>query len=52
MDEIMARNREETMPDQWESQVLARILLKHKVIMVTNASKEMVENMHMKWWKW
>ena len=49
MDEIMARNRDETIPDQWESQVLARILLKYKVIMVTNASKEMVENMHMKW---
>ena len=49
MDEIMARNREETIPDQWESQVLARILLKYKVIMVTNASKENVENMHMKW---
>jgi nickel-dependent lactate racemase len=49
MDEIMARNREETLPDQWESQVLARILLKYKVIMVTNASKENVENMHMKW---
>jgi len=49
MHEIMARNRDETIPDQWESQVLARILLKYKVIMVTNASKEVVENMHMKW---
>ena len=49
MDEIMARNRDETIPDQWESQVLARILLKYKVIMVTNASKENVGNMHMKW---
>lgn len=49
MDEIMARNRDKTIPDQWESQVLARILLKYKVIMVTNASKEIVENMHMKW---
>jgi len=49
MDEIIARNRDETIPDQWESQVLARILLKYKVIMVTNTSKEIVENMHMKW---
>jgi len=48
-DEIMARNRDETIPDQWESQVLARVLLKYKVIMVTNTSKEIVENMHMKW---
>lgn len=49
IDEIMARNRNKTIPDQWESQILARILLKCKVIMVTNASKKMVENMHMKW---
>ena len=49
MDEIIARNRDETISDQWESQVLARILLKYKIIMVTNASKEMVENMYMKW---
>jgi len=49
MDEIINRDRNETIADQWESQILGRILLKHKVIMVTNASKEMVENMHMKW---
>lgn len=49
MNEIIARNRYETIPDQWESQILARILLKHEVIMVTNYSKENVENMHMKW---
>ena len=49
MDEIMARNREETLPDQWESQILTRILLKHKVIMVTDAPKKMVEDLHMKW---
>jgi len=49
MDEIIRRDRNETIADQWESQVLARILLKYKVIMVTNASKEIVENMHMKW---
>ncbi|MFW6266124.1 MAG: nickel-dependent lactate racemase [Halanaerobiales bacterium] len=49
MDRIMARDRKETIPDQWESQILARILLKHEVIMVTDAPKEMVEDMHMKW---
>jgi len=48
-DEIMARNRDETIPDQWESQILARILLKHKVIMVTDIQREIVENMHIKW---
>jgi len=48
-DDIMLRNRNETLPDQWESQILARILLRYKVIMVTDAPKEIVENMHMKW---
>jgi nickel-dependent lactate racemase len=49
IEEILTRNRNETMPDQWESQILARILLKCKVIMVTDVSKEMVEKMHMQW---
>ncbi|GAB6138505.1 nickel-dependent lactate racemase [Halanaerobaculum tunisiense] len=49
MDQIEARDRNETIPDQWESQVLARILLKFDVIMVTDVDKEMIENMHMHW---
>lgn len=49
MDSITARKRDETILDQWESQVLARILLKYPVIMVTAAPKDMVENMHMLW---
>jgi nickel-dependent lactate racemase len=47
MEEILKKNRDETIPDQWESQVLSRILMKHEVIMVTDAPKEMVEDMHM-----
>jgi nickel-dependent lactate racemase len=39
--------RDKTVPDQWESQILCRILLKHKVIMVTKAPKEMVCDMQM-----
>nr|WP_282706834.1 nickel-dependent lactate racemase [Natroniella acetigena] len=49
MDDIEARDRKETVPDQWESQVLARILLQFEVIMVTDAPKEMVEDMYMHW---
>ncbi len=49
MDSILVRDRNETIPDQWESQILARILLKYDVVMVTDAPREMVENMHMKW---
>ena len=39
--------RDKTAPDQWEAQILCRILLKYKVIMVTQAPKEMVLNMQM-----
>lgn len=49
MDEILIRTAEQTIPDQWESQILARILLKHNVIMVTDAPQEIVEKMYMKW---
>ncbi len=49
MDGIAGRSMEETVPDQWESQVLARILLRHEVVMVTDAPREMVEAMHMRY---
>jgi nickel-dependent lactate racemase len=47
--DLVARTpRNKTIPDQWESQVLARILSKHRVIMVSDLIKpEIVENMHM-----
>jgi nickel-dependent lactate racemase len=32
---IGARKRDETLPDQWESQVLARVLSRHAVVLVT-----------------
>lgn len=47
MDEILARDRNDTVFDQWESQILMRMLLKHSIIMVTKAPKQMVEDMHM-----
>jgi nickel-dependent lactate racemase len=45
--EIITRNRDETVVDQWESQILVRVLLKHQVIMVTEASKEMINTFRM-----
>lgn len=39
--------RNETIPDQWEAQILCRILLKYKAILVTEAPKQMVEDMQM-----
>ncbi|MBN2287601.1 MAG: nickel-dependent lactate racemase [Tissierellales bacterium] len=47
MEDILKKGRDQTIMDQWESQVLARILIKHQVIMVTGADKNIVENMHM-----
>lgn len=47
MDEILARDRNDTVFDQWESQILMRMLLKYSIIMVTKAPKQMVEDMHM-----
>ena len=48
--QFMATPQEETIADQWESQILARILKKHTVIMVTRpALKTMVEEMKMRY---
>ena len=39
----------DTVPDQWEFQILARILEKYTVIMVTDeCDPQMIKNMHMK----
>ncbi len=39
-DAIMATPQDKTLPDQWESQILARILRRHRVIMVTRPELE------------
>lgn len=49
LQEILERPSDKTLPDQWESQILARILIKYHVIMVTDAPREMVERMKMRW---
>lgn len=47
-EEFMATPQDKTIADQWESQILARILKKHKVIMVTRKElKTIVEDMKM-----
>lgn len=49
MDMIMARDRDETEPDQWQIQIFVRVLIDYTVIMVTSAPREMVEHLNMKW---
>lgn len=51
-DEVLARvmmtGRTETIPDQWEFQILARILQKHTVILVSDlCDPEIIKRMHM-----
>jgi nickel-dependent lactate racemase len=44
---FMKTPREATRPDQWESQVLARVLKRARVIYVSDAPDKMVKDMHM-----
>ena len=47
---IMATPQDKTLPDQWQSQVLARVLMKHKVIFVTDPeNRPAIEAMKMTW---
>ena len=46
--QFMATPQDKTLPDQWESQILARILMHHPVIFVSQPEmKEMIEEMKM-----
>ena len=48
LDQLAHLGRNQTVADQWESQVLARILSRHHVIMVSDLIKpEVVRGMHM-----
>ena len=47
MKAFLNRDRNETLPDQWQSQILIRILMRASVIYISEMSDEMVENMHM-----
>lgn len=49
LEKIRSVGRCDTIPDQWEFQILARILSKYTVIMVTDkCNPEMIKKMHMK----
>ncbi len=47
MDTFLKRSRNETVPDQWQTQILLRILMKTKVIYISNMPDDKVEEMHM-----
>lgn len=49
LEKILKVPRNKTIPDQWEIQILARILSNYTVIMVTNmCDPNMIKSMHMK----
>jgi nickel-dependent lactate racemase len=48
LDRVLKVGRNDTAPDQWEFQILARILNTHTVILVTDmCDPEMIKKMHM-----
>ena len=44
---ILSRSRNETLPDQWMTQILLRILKRAKVIYVSEVDANIIEDMHM-----
>lgn len=44
---FLARDRQQTQPDQWQTQVLIRVLQRASVILVSEAPEEMVRRLHM-----
>ncbi len=44
---FLARGRGETAPDQWQSQILVRILMHARVIYVSEMEDRVIEEMHM-----
>lgn len=47
MNVFTGRKAEETIPDQWQSQIFARLLLKAQVIYVSDAPDDIVRELHM-----
>lgn len=47
MNIFLSRGRNETIPDQWQTQILLRILMRAKVIYVSDMADEIVKKMHM-----
>jgi len=47
MEKFLATPSEETIPDQWQAQILARVLQKATVIYVSDAPDDMVSDFHM-----
>ncbi len=47
MEKFLATKPEDTIVDQWQSQILARVMLKAKIIFVSDAPDKLIEDMSM-----
>lgn len=47
MNIFLSRSRNETLPDQWQTQILLRILMHARIIYVSELPDKIVEDMHM-----
>ena len=47
MAQFLSRGRDQTVPDQWQTQILLRILAHAKVVYVSKMPDETVKEMHM-----
>ena len=47
MDIFLNRGRNETVPDQWQTQIMLRVLMKAKVVYISEMDDDTVEKMHM-----
>ena len=47
MADILRRGRGETLPDQWQAQIMIRILQRARVVYISDAEDALVEKLHM-----
>lgn len=47
MESFLCRKRNETVPDQWQTQILLRVLQRARVIYVSELDDDLVEKLHM-----
>lgn len=47
LEKILSRGKNETVPDQWEAQIMLRVLRHARVIYVSDAPDELIRGLHM-----
>jgi nickel-dependent lactate racemase len=47
MEKILLRPRNKTLPDQWQAQIMIRILQKARIIYISDAPEDLVRSLHM-----